>query len=142
MPNDITLFKILLKDRGYSVTEPRLIVFEHLQNQEPMEMSELYKKVAGIVDRASLYRIIKLFEELGIAQRLQMGWKYKIELSDRFSDHHHHLSCTNCKRVIAINTEALEAFIQQAATQQNFMPSSHQVEIQGLCQVCQANIHI
>ncbi|HSX52757.1 MAG TPA: transcriptional repressor [Patescibacteria group bacterium] len=142
MPNDLTLFKILLKERGYSVTEPRLLVFEQLQGQEPIDMAELHQNLTGLVDRASLYRIIKLFEQLGIAQRLQIGWKYKIELSDRFSDHHHHLTCTNCKRVIPINTEALEAFIQQAATQQSFAPSSHQVEIQGLCQICQSNIHI
>lgn len=142
MHEDIILFKSLLKDSGNSVTQPRLLVFEQLLGQEPLSMADLEKRLGAKVDRASLYRIVKLFERLGIAQRLHMGWKYKIELSDVFADHHHHLTCTNCKRVIPINANALEAFIDQAATQQNFLPSSHQVEIQGLCQSCQTNIHI
>lgn len=129
-------FKHLLKDAGYSLTKARLSVFEVLlDNHEPMSMGQLVA-AAPAVDRASVYRAVELFERLGIIQRITTGWKYKLELSDRFTDHHHHLTCTNCDRVVKINEDELEQFIADVAQRAHFMPSAHQIEIQGLCEDC------
>lgn len=98
-------------------------------------MNELVKRVAQI-DRASVYRSISLFERLGVAQRLNIGWKYKIELTDRFADHHHHLTCISCGKTISMNEHELEALISKLASDHNFTPSAHQIEIQGLCVNC------
>lgn len=130
-------FCLLLKQRGHSVTKVRLAVFEALIGQEPLSMHELVQKTRGI-DRASVYRAIDLFERLGIVQRLNTGWKYKLELTDKFADHHHHLTCVRCGKTIAMNEQALEQVIERLAHEHGFMPSSHQIEIQGLCQGCQA----
>ena len=91
------------------------------------------------VDRASVYRTIQLFEQLGVVQRLQIGWKYKLELSDKFSTHHHHLSCVKCGSTIAIDEDAaLEQRMRLLAKQHGFLPQDHQLEIRGLCESCQA----
>lgn len=132
-------FRALLKEQGCSMTAARLAVFEALLGQEPLSMHELAKR-AGKVDRASVYRSIDLFERLGIVQRLNTGWKYKIELSDKFSNHHHHLTCTQCGRTVAMNEQRLEGFIEQIAREHGFAPTAHQIEVQGLCQECQAKI--
>jgi len=90
------------------------------------------------VDRASVYRTIQLFEQLGVVQRLQIGWKYKLELSDKFSAHHHHLSCVQCGRTIAIDEDtALEKRMRLLASAYGFLPQGHQLEIRGLCEACQ-----
>lgn len=47
-------------------------------------MYELYDLAKGHLDRASLYRIITVFERIGIVRRINIGWKYKIELSVGF----------------------------------------------------------
>lgn len=88
----IEAFKSLLKQNGQSVTRARLTVFKALLGQEPMGMTSLAGRTEDI-DRASVYRAVELFERLGIVQRLNTGWKYKLELSDKFNDHHHHLAC-------------------------------------------------
>src|SRR6266545_4326582 len=93
-------FKQILRDHHQSITGPRMAVFEALLGEEPLSMRELAEKVRGI-DRASVYRAIDLFERLGIVQRLNTGWKYKLELTDKFAEHHHHLTCVNCGRTIA-----------------------------------------
>lgn len=128
-------FKLVLKEGGQSVTKARLRVFEALLDAEPLPMHELARRASDI-DRASVYRAVSLFERLGIVQRLQSGWKYKIELTDKFSDHHHHLTCTSCGKTISINESELEHLISKLANEYHFSPSAHQIEIQGLCQVC------
>lgn len=126
----------VLKQSGLSVTRQRLVVFELLENKEPMTMHELHELSKDSLDRASLYRIITVFEELGIVSRVNIGWKYKIELSDKFAEHHHHLTCLKCHKVIPINENALEAFIANLASSHKFKATEHQVELQGYCELC------
>lgn len=126
----------ILRERGYSVTRQRLLLFEALTNQEPMTMHELYGHLQGKLDRASAYRTVSLFETLGIVRRINIGWKYKLELSDTFTEHHHHLSCLHCHRVVPINEEELEKFVAALAAKHDFIPYDHQIEIQGYCAAC------
>lgn len=128
-------FKTLLKSSGQSVTQARLAVFGALLGKEPMSMHDLVGRVKE-VDRASVYRAVELFERLGIIQRLNTGWKYKLELTDKFAEHHHHLTCLNCGCTIAMNEDELEQLITRLAAAHNFKPTAHQIEIQGLCQNC------
>lgn len=128
--------KELLREHGYSITAQRLLVFDLLVGQEPMTMYELYGHAHNKLDKASVYRIIDLFEKLGIVQRVTIGWKYKIELSDKFAEHHHHLTCLKCHRVIPISGEEMESFISGVATKHAFQAVEHQVEIQGYCSSC------
>ena len=126
----------LLRDSGNSVTQQRLFVFSLLEGKEPLTMAELYLLAKHKLDRASVYRTVALFEELGIVQRVNIGWKYKIELSDRFAEHHHHLTCLTCHKVIPISEQELEAFISGLAKSYQFKPVDHQVEVQGYCEAC------
>ncbi|HEY1835578.1 MAG TPA: Fur family transcriptional regulator [Candidatus Saccharimonadales bacterium] len=133
------LFKSLLKAEGYSLTAARKAVFAALQHREPQTMHNIVAACRGQADRASVYRTIQLFESLGVVQRLQIGWKYKLELSDKFSSHHHHLSCTKCGRTIAIDEDpALEKRMRLLAKTNGFLPQDHQLEIRGLCSLCKA----
>ena len=136
MVNLENAFKTLLKNHGYSITDQRLLIFNLLLGQEPLTMHELIERANNQIDRASIYRIIGLFDQIGITQRLNIGWKYRIELTDKFAQHHHHLTCLSCHRVIPINKDELEDFMSQLATAQKFTPIEHQVEIQGYCDRC------
>jgi len=126
----------ILHDNSLSLTKQRQLVFELLEDSEPLSMHELYALSKDSLDRASLYRTVSLFEKLGIIQRVNIGWKYKVELSDSFAGHHHHLTCLKCHKVIPINEAELEAFIGSVAASHNFRPLEHQVEIQGVCRLC------
>jgi len=131
------VFHQLLKNNGYSITTARLTVFRALHGQEPMSMHDLVERSRPI-DRASVYRALEVFERAGIVQRIYTGWKYKLELTDKFSEHHHHLTCTKCGRTIPMNETALEQFIEHIARAHGFQPEAHQIEIQGLCKTCRS----
>ena len=136
MPKTTDTLKTILKQNGYSVTKQRLIIFDLLAGNEALAMTQLIKKALGRIDTVSIYRNIALFEKLGIVQRLNIGWKYKFELTDKFAEHHHHLTCKTCGKVIEINEYSLESFIQQVADQNKFVAQKHQIEVQGLCSEC------
>lgn len=129
--------KTLLKNKGFSLSKPRKTVFDLLLKGGPQSIGELIRQVDSQVDRATIYRTTKLFERLGIARRINIGWKYKIELSDVFIGHHHHLHCVNCGRVYELpENHMLETMIDTVAAKSGFAPRGHQLEIHGLCQSC------
>lgn len=100
-------------------------------------MRELIMACGEQVDRASIYRTIALFEQLGIVKRLQIGWKYKLELSDSFHHHHHHLTCLKCGAVAPLaEDQQLEQRLAHLAKNSNFTMQEHLLEIQGLCLSC------
>lgn len=133
----IAHFKIILAEHGQHVTKARLATFKALISARPQSMREVLQAVGPAADRVSVYRSIELFERLGIAHRVYTGWKYKLELSDAFVAHHHHLTCLNCSRVIDIEDEAhIDEFIHELAERFGFTPRRHQFEIEGYCREC------
>lgn len=120
------------------MTDAREATFKLLISPEPQSISQILAKASGKVDRVSVYRNIEVFEKLGIVHRIYVGWKYKIELSDEFIAHHHHLSCLGCGKIIDIEDEKhIDDFIQEVAKKFGFEPRRHQFEVDGYCKDCQ-----
>ncbi len=131
------LFRTTLKTAGYSDTSQRRAVFGVLIGKEPMAMSAIVAAVQHTVDRASVYRTIELFEKIGIVHRIQYGWKYKLELSDTFHQHHHHITCLKCGKVSTISEDThIEEDIKLLGRTHGFTITSHQLELQGYCNTC------
>ncbi len=127
-----------LREHHKSLTAARCTVFEALQAQEPLSMRELVGKCITRIDRASIYRTVALFESIGIVQRLQIGWKYKLELSNNFNYHHHHLTCSQCLAIIPLPEDALlEDRLEHLSRTVSFSMTDHQIEIKGVCAQCQ-----
>lgn len=100
-------------------------------------MHELAARSEDKLDRTSLYRTIGLFEKLDIVRRIYIGWKYKVELSDVFTHHHHHIVCTQCGKVVAMTEDKqIEQLIMALAGRYGFAADSHQLEISGQCSEC------
>ncbi|MDB5163768.1 MAG: transcriptional regulator, Fur family transcriptional regulator, ferric uptake regulator [Candidatus Saccharibacteria bacterium] len=139
--SSVSALQQTLAKRSYSLTRPRRLVFEALDSGQPRTMRELCQQLQTKVDRASVYRTVKLFSDLGVITRLQIGWKYKLELSDNFSHHHHHFNCQKCGALINLpESPELEAYISNLAGQSGVTPLEHQLEIQGLCATCTADV--
>lgn len=85
------------------------------------------------IDRVTVYRTLKLFLEAGIAHELVNG---QIELSDRFSQHHHHFSCSQCGREISFNDNNLEQALTRLAQLRGLVLEGHAIELTGRCSSC------
>ncbi len=131
--------KATLKEHGQSLTVARQTIFNALQDKEPQTIQEIVAACQDQVDRASVYRTIALYERLGIVQRLQIGWKYKLELSGSFHHHHHHFTCLHCGQTTALPEDtSLENRLQTIAKSQSFEMQGHQLEIHGTCVLCRS----
>lgn len=130
--------ELTLRSQGLSLTKPRKQVFQVLADNDPVTMAELAAALNGAIDRASVYRTVKLFEALGIVQRLSLGWKYKIELSNSFQVHHHHFICIKCGRLVELEEDpVIEQRLYESARRLGLTPTDHQLEIKGLCDTCE-----
>ena len=126
-----------LKQHRLSLTKPRLLVFDALSGQDPKTIQQIASLCGDGADRATIYRVIALFEKIGVIHRVQIGWKHKYELSDSFHAHHHHLTCINCGRVSTLPEDTkLEERLTSLTGAQNFIMRNHQLEIQGVCNDC------
>jgi Fur family ferric uptake transcriptional regulator len=140
LPMQTDTLKVILRQQDFSLTRPRKLIFDFLLNSEPLTIQQVTKGVRDEVDRATVYRTVELFEKTGIVQRVNFGWKYKIELSDIFKAHHHHMQCTKCGKIITLPANSmLETMIDTVAAKANFSPRGHSLEIYGLCPSCQSN---
>ena len=121
-------------------TKPRFLVLEELvnSNHQPISMAELLYELKDQVDRASVYRSVDILTKAGVIKKTYHGWKYKLELSDEFHGHHHHLSCKGCGTILSIEgDEQFEKQLELMARAHGFLINDHQLEIQGLCKTCQ-----
>jgi len=127
--------KNLLKDQGFSATKTRMAILQALLRLQPASMNQLITALPD-ADRATVYRTIDLFIDLNIAKKVHTGFKYRVELSDSFQEHHHHLTCLRCGTVIDVHTPEIEYAIEQTASSNGFRPIRHDLEITGYCANC------
>jgi Fur family peroxide stress response transcriptional regulator len=126
-----------LKTSGERVTSPRLTIFRALRQHSPLPMSKLASKAkANGIDLVTVYRTVALFKRLNLVQEIGMGSRRLLELTDDFTNHHHHFWCSNCGNIIDFDDESFEEAIKAAAAKLDIEIESHQVEIVGLCSNC------
>lgn len=117
------------------MTTPRKVVFEVLYSYGLQSMSQLIQRSKS-VDRASVYRTADLLERIGAINRVPQGFKYKLELSEAFLPHHHHIACIRCGKQSDIEQKKLEELLESIAQEKSFKLVSHKVELQGICSNC------
>lgn len=126
-------FEKLMRQNKHHITLPRKHVFSLLASTDmPMGISDLTADLLT-VDRATVYRTIELFSELGITKEVWFGKKPKYELSDEFQEHHHHLVCEQCGLITKIDNKDLEKNLMKTTKKAGYKHLRHQVEIIGLC---------
>ncbi|MGB0989820.1 transcriptional repressor [Arcobacter sp. F155] len=107
---------------------------EHLTAEQiAFKVKEEYNIDVGI---ATVYRTVKFFEDLNIIDSLDVGDSVKrYEL--KISEHHDHLVCTSCHKIIEFSDDIIEEKQESIAKDNNFILKDHAMIIYGLCEDCQ-----
>lgn len=129
-------FQATLKSSGHSSTSARRLVFDKLA-EGPIAHAELASELSRIIDRATTYRALDLFERLGIINRVHHRTTPRVELSEVFLPHHHHATCQRCGRVVDLADTGLETALSAMARKHDFLAVEHSVELTGYCSDCQ-----
>ncbi len=131
-----------LKKAKLSNTKPRQAIFNILKNSghKAFSMNDLVNVSRIFADRSTVYRSVYALEEAGIVKKIYHNWKYKVELSDDFFGHHHHLICQKCHKIWEIEVpQSTEKELQKQISFKKFQISGHTIEFYGLCEQCQAS---
>lgn len=138
MDTQINQFKNILKSNSLYVTDQRIQLFTLLYSEEkPISLPKLAKKLNNELDLVTIYRSVDTLERLGVIKKVYAGWKYKVELSEKFRPHHHHLTCNNCSKVVDLDHEPeLESALTKISRKYLFRIDSHEFELYGLCGNC------
>ena len=128
--------KNLLQLWWKSCTKERRDIFKYLAKQHIISSSDIVDYFDGSIWRASVFRTIKLFQELWIIRRVQGADKWEsYEIND--SDHHHeHFNCSNCWDCISFESEKLCKKIFEEAKKIGFTIQEHNIWVFGICQKC------
>ena len=126
--------------RGLKLTRQRRLIAEVFLRQEGhLSTEELYDEVRRrnpSIGQATVYRALRLFCELGLAREVHFGdgvARYEKTSGDR---HHDHLICVACGRQVEFVDETIEALQEALAAKYDFLPTSHSMNLYGVCSAC------
>ena len=89
---------------------------------------------------ATVYRTLKLLKECGIAYERHFGdgvSRYEIVLED---EHHDHLICLECGKIIEFENDEIERLQEELAKQHGFTLKRHTHELYGVCGDCKKTL--
>jgi Fur family ferric uptake transcriptional regulator len=88
--------------------------------------------------KATVYRTLPLLAEAGILQPAIVVADSKSYETTFGREHHDHLLCGRCGKVIEFEFEAFEILQREVATRHGYRLESHYHELVGTCPDCQA----
>ncbi len=130
-----------LRSAGYRRGGARTAVIEALAGHEcavtALELDDELRRRQPPVGRASIYRALEQFEELGLVLRIEMTrGTAAYERVEPDGHHHHHAICRNCGEMETFEDGDLERAIGRISKRMSFEISEHDVVLRGLCQRC------
>ncbi len=133
-------FKKYLKEKGLRYTRQRENVLRKiLETKGHFEIEDIvldFKKQNLDVSRSTVYRTLNILKELRIVNEV-IKYKNKTLYEVALKEHHDHLVCEKCGKIIEFHSEEIEELQNKICKDYNFKPTFHRLEIYGICEDCQ-----
>lgn len=117
-----------------------LILDMFLRTEEHLTSEDLYwlvQKEDPTVGHTTVYRTLKLLTEAGLAREVRFGDNKTYYEHHYNHEHHDHMICTECGKVIEFFSPEIEALQDKMADKFGFRPTHHSLRMWGLCDECQ-----
>jgi len=134
-------FERFLKSKGNKITKSRFDIIDMIASYGThFEIEDLVRWISSqnknIASRSTIYRTVKLLQDFGAVREV-------IKLNNRTiyefvvgKQHHEHLICINCGKIIEFYKQEIETLQDQVCEEHGFTPVNHRLEIFGICSEC------
>lgn len=129
---------------GQRYTPVRQALVEALEaTEQPLTIPELLSRRPELA-QSSAYRNLNVLETAGVVSRIVVGPADEhahYELSEDFTQHHHHLICEACGSVGDFVVphdveELLDRALARVARKHRFVAARHRLDLIGICSRC------
>ena len=132
--------RLRLIDQRYT-SGRRAVVDLLVSAGHPVSIGDIAERLPGL-PRSSAYRHLTVLHAAGLVRRVTASDEFtRFELAEDLTEHHHHLLCMSCGKVIDVTLPAsfeqqtAEA-IGQLADAEGFQAHGHRLDVLGLCSAC------
>lgn len=139
LPEKLKIFREMCKEAGIRLTHHRLELFREMAAAKDHPSAEdIYERIRPKMPTISLdtvYRTLATFERHGIIVRMQaLGERSRY---DSNPSPHHHLVCTECKRIQDFKWSQFDQMRAPAVIEGEWgSVNSLHIELRGLCKDC------
>jgi Fe2+ or Zn2+ uptake regulation protein len=138
--HDVVEDRLRRADQRYT-SGRRAIIGLLLDAGQPISIGDVAVRLPDL-PRSSAYRHLLDLQVAGVVRRVAANDEFaRYELSEEFTEHHHHLLCTSCGKVIDVTPSptferSVAVTVEGLADTEGFQPHGHRLDILGLCSDC------
>jgi Fur family ferric uptake transcriptional regulator len=140
MTEEQEVFHSHIQKQGLKRTAQRdLILDVFLRTEDHLSSEDLYRLVRKedpSVGQTTVYRTLKLLTDAGLAREVRFGDGRAHYEHNYKHQHHDHMICSECSKVIEFYSAELEALQSKMAAKHRFEVTHHLLRIIGVCADC------
>ncbi|HRZ87409.1 MAG TPA: Fur family transcriptional regulator [bacterium] len=139
-----------LRGCGYRITASREAILEAFMRSADRHLSaeDIYISVHNAnpgIGLTTVYRTLEILVDMGMVFKLDFGdgrARYELATAAGQANHHHHLVCTRCKRIIDYTdfiddeVELLKRTEKGLSEKYKFDITNHLIQFYGVCDTC------
>jgi|SRR5579863_8148971 len=140
-PDEEEVLREHIARQHLKVTEERRAILKaFLEADRHVTAEQLHRQIKRThrsVGLATIYRTLNLFCQCGLAEQRQFGdghTRYELVYN---VNHHDHLICTGCGKIIEFENQNIEALQTEVARKNRFTVFQHKLEMYGHCSSCE-----
>ena len=135
----------ILKNLGIKITKHKIVVlqlFDLYKHLDANKVHSLLQSQGTDISLATIYRILSTLEANNILEKHNFNEGRDIYELIKPNEHHDHLVCIKCNRVIEFLDCEIELLQEKIAQENKFKILNHHLNLYGLCEDCNKNEHI
>ncbi len=135
------IFNDYIKSEGLKGTSQRAAVLDvFLGTEGHVSVDDMHRMLSRRklkVGYATVHRTMKLIAQCGLARQVRFNDGITRFEHQYMHEHHHHLVCTQCGKVIEFNSDRIDDAEKIILRKYGFLMHSHRYDVFGLCKECQ-----
>jgi Fur family ferric uptake transcriptional regulator len=140
MTEEQEVFLKHIQKKGLKRTAQRDLILDiFLRTEAHLSSEDLYRLVKQgdpSIGQTTVYRTLKLLAEAGLAREVRFGDGITHYEHNYKHQHHDHMICSECGRIIEFYSAELEALQDAMAAKHRFQINEHLLRIIGVCAEC------